>query len=131
MAVMAILLFFMLHKCTPCAVFLQPGLSVQLNLFIFVYKTGQMARTIFCISVMLFSEMLHAQTIKPLQIHVRRTDTLRKTPAFLPANFATCNFGFFCKQELRLEKQVHIPIKFRLGSIEYTNWLEGKLKIKP
>ncbi len=60
-----------------------------------------------------------------------KPDTTLKLGAVLPRNFATCNYGFFCKQELKLEKQTHVPIKFRLGSIEYTNWLEGKSRLKP
>ena len=38
----------------------------------------------------------------------------------------TQHLGFFCKQELKLEQQVKMPVKIRLGSTEYTNWLEQK-----
>jgi len=60
-----------------------------------------------------------------------KTDTPFVFHSFIPSNFATCNYGFFCKQELKLEKQTHIPIKFRLANMEYSNWLEGKSKYKP
>ncbi len=78
---------------------------------------------------------LQAQNIKPKQkghtLFYSKTDTVRKIQGFIPSDFATCNYGFFCKQELRFEKQTHLPVRFRLGSIEYTNWLEGKSKYKP
>ena len=44
----------------------------------------------------------------------------------LPADFYVQNFGFFCKNEWKFEKTVHIPLRFRLGSLEYCNYLEGK-----
>jgi hypothetical protein len=36
------------------------------------------------------------------------------------------NLGFFCKKELEIEKTAHLPLRFRLGSLEENNRLEGK-----
>ena len=44
----------------------------------------------------------------------------------LPADFYLQHVGYFCKKEWELEKSVHIPLRFRLGSLEYCNYLEGK-----
>ncbi|MEO6894420.1 MAG: hypothetical protein ABI136_05240 [Ginsengibacter sp.] len=44
----------------------------------------------------------------------------------LPGNFSTCKYGFFCRQELKIEKATNFPIRIRLGSLEQCNYYEGK-----
>jgi hypothetical protein len=44
----------------------------------------------------------------------------------VPPNFYADKLGFFCKKELKLEKKIKIPFRFRLGSLNYVNQLEGK-----
>ena len=46
--------------------------------------------------------------------------------AVLPGNFYALNLGFVCKKEILLEKFSGIPLRFRLGSFNSTNRLEGK-----
>lgn len=43
----------------------------------------------------------------------------------IAANFYTTQTGFFCNQERALEKKTKIPLRFRLGSLIYTEQLEG------
>lgn len=54
-----------------------------------------------------------------------------KTPTqqitnMLPANYYCTQLGFFCKSEWKFETATKIPFKFRLGSLSYNDWMEGK-----
>lgn len=44
----------------------------------------------------------------------------------IPADFSMCRYGFFCRQELKIEKTTKIPLRIRLGSLEQCNYYEGK-----
>lgn len=43
----------------------------------------------------------------------------------VPSNFYTKTTGFFCNTERAIQKQTKVAIKFRLGSVEQTQRLEG------
>jgi len=43
----------------------------------------------------------------------------------LAPNYYTKQTGFFCNTERSLEKYTKLPVKFRLGSVEQTQKLEG------
>ncbi|MDP4285026.1 MAG: hypothetical protein Q8891_11410 [Bacteroidota bacterium] len=46
--------------------------------------------------------------------------------ATIPENFSTCNYGFFCKKELVVEKALKFPLRIRLGSLQQCDYYEGK-----
>jgi hypothetical protein len=44
----------------------------------------------------------------------------------IPQDYYTQHFGMMCKKELAIEKATKIPLRFRLGSLQQCNYLEGK-----
>lgn len=46
--------------------------------------------------------------------------------SIIPSNYYTANFGIICKKELAFEKATKIPFRFRLGSLQQCNFMEGK-----
>ena len=59
-------------------------------------------------------ESVHKPVSKPL-----------KQPFRSPYNHHD-DLGFFCKWELKLDRQVDQAIRFRLGSVDYVKRMEGK-----
>ena len=88
-----------------CAAFSQnepvnPGKMLLLN----------KANNLYTIPILLIKTKNTAQTIKQV----------------IAPNFYVTNLGFFCKQEIKFEKATKIPFRFRLGSVEDCDWIEGK-----
>jgi hypothetical protein len=66
----------------------------------------------------------------PMQPVINLNKVIRLNPvscSVINANFYTQGFGFFCKKELQFEKATKIPFKFRLGTLQYNDYLEGKI----
>ncbi|MFZ1678311.1 MAG: hypothetical protein WAT91_13615 [Saprospiraceae bacterium] len=55
---------------------------------------------------------------KRLLLQVPSATLLTCSPNHLP--------GLFCKMEYKIETKSKLAPRFRLGSLNYTNWMEGK-----
>ena len=59
------------------------------------------------------------------QVPVNTLSISASRPLLSPGFYAA-NLGFFCKQEIKLEKVIKVPFKFRLGSVQKCDAMEGK-----
>ena len=70
---------------------------------------------------------LFCATIQAQQLFLRKSiDTAKHVQPFSYSDNYIKNLGFFCKKELLFEKATKIPFRFRLGSIDYCDRMEGK-----
>ncbi len=60
-------------------------------------------------------------------LHYHSIDSLKYyKPIIIKSDYNILAWGFFCKKEWQLEKAIKIPFKFRLGTVDDCNKLEGK-----
>jgi hypothetical protein len=85
-----------------------------------VFKKGLGMKMITTILITAFISPVIKDTTKP----VFNKYTISKETK-LPANYYTTTTGFFCNMERALQKQTKVAVKFRLGSLEHTQKLEG------
>lgn len=63
-------------------------------------------------------------------VYFKRRNSEKNQPrsaVFLPRWSVEC-LPFFCRIEHKFAKISVVPVKFRLGSVEYVDWLEGKTR---
>jgi hypothetical protein len=65
----------------------------------------------------------------PVKKEISASPFINFTPisySLISPGFYTQHFGFFCKKELQMWKITKVPFKFRLGSVQQCDWMEGK-----
>jgi hypothetical protein len=45
---------------------------------------------------------------------------------FIKPDFMSTRQGYICRQEWKFEKKTGLPVRLRLGSLDYVNKMEGK-----
>jgi hypothetical protein len=66
------------------------------------------------------------EKIKPALVTNKFRLSLFALPQPVSRSFYFNCLGFFCKKELQVEKITSVPFRFRLGSLDYVNYLEQK-----
>ena len=85
-----------------------------------IYSKGLRMKMITTLLITAFISHVIKDTTKPV---FNRYTISKETK--LPANYYTTKTGFFCNMERALQKQTKVAVKFRLGSLEHTQKLEG------
>ncbi|MEO5997670.1 MAG: hypothetical protein ABIN89_13100 [Chitinophagaceae bacterium] len=79
------------------------------------------------INTLISKSSLGSGTEKPgVSILIKSSNQAFYSSLIILPDYYTKHLGFFCQKELQLEKTTRIPLRFRLGSLEYCNKLEGK-----
>ena len=63
---------------------------------------------------------------RPEAIKFSKNQINNTTLKTVPPTFYFNSIGFFCQKELQIEKALKHSVLFRLGSVDYTNKIEGK-----
>ena len=100
-------------------------------LFIFLFRIGYSQERLPSFSATLSQPEVSYPLLHPVkndmalfqfssQVSVANSMTVMQVPSVnhLP--------GMFCKLEYQIEKKSKLAPRFRLGSLEYTEWMEGK-----
>jgi hypothetical protein len=99
---------------------------------ILIFCTIFVANSVFCQNKSSFTGLKYTPAFQqnPL-LHSGSTvnhepfeNKLTKSP--VAPDFYPRGLGFFCKQEIKLEKLTKIPFRFRLGSVAQCDRMEGK-----
>ncbi len=99
---------------------------------ILIFCTIFVANSVFCQNKSNFTGLKYIPAFQPITLphsvspvtHEPFATKLMKSP--VSPDFYPRGLGFFCKQEIKLEKLTKIPFRFRLGSVAQCDRMEGK-----
>jgi len=68
----------------------------------------------------------HSFTFHPVYPLSNSTSCNNSYTRQIPYSTYYRSIGFFCRKELQFQNATTVPLRFRLGSLDYVNKLEGK-----
>jgi hypothetical protein len=113
------ILFFCMIFVAGRAFCQKTGALMPLHPVLFYYKQAGLTQQKTTVTV---SAAVASKKVNPAFSFIPSSYSLQ----VITPDYYTSNFGYFCKKELQLEKITKLPFKFRLGSVEQCDWLEGK-----
>jgi len=71
-------------------------------------------------------DALHANTSQIISLDFKGNSPIKTSNHTSPVVYSYHHLGIMCKLDVQLEKSMKLPVKFRLGTQEYVDRLEGK-----
>ncbi|MEI6312077.1 MAG: hypothetical protein WCP57_07460 [Bacteroidota bacterium] len=69
---------------------------------------------------------MSSDSTQSTKLLIHKPQLINNHPLNKLPNYYTPSLGVFCKAELVFQKQINMPIKFRLGTLQYCDKYEGK-----
>jgi hypothetical protein len=125
--ILGVLIFFIsLAAASELQAQLKPKPSEEPSLLPAAYSLVNPYRTLPPKDIEMFFSKMGEVQYAPQQLSSVPIQVYQSSTLHLPDIYQYEDLAFFCKWEVKLEKAAQMPVKFRLGDVQYVDWLEGK-----
>jgi hypothetical protein len=100
-------------------------LFIKLFVSVATFAQHPMLQQIPSRQAIIFNSLPFSVKATPIDSSVN-TKNLYAPVTVIPLDYYTKTLGFFCRKVIQIEKTIRFPLKLRLGSVAYTDKMEGK-----